>query len=89
VGNSDPYVVVKWRGAVAGSTAHKADTLNPSWRNERIQIPLLYAINNFDYGELSVEVWDKDFFKQGDFMGEARLTGRCLFIYTYIHTYIH
>jgi hypothetical protein len=28
----------------------------------------------FDVGEMSFEVWDKDFFKDGDFMGEAKVT---------------
>ena len=76
VGKSDPYVIVRWNGKKYGVTTYKKNTFNPAWNNEKFLINVSRA--GYEVGELVLEVWDKDFFKEGDFMGEVRLSGDIL-----------
>lgn len=73
-GNSDPYVVLKWNGQIQGQTSVKINTLNPTWSGEKFVVNI-HTQGNSAIGEMTMEVWDKDFFKEGDFMGEAKVTG--------------
>jgi hypothetical protein len=73
VGNSDPYVVLKWNNQVCGQTSVKINTLNPVWNGEKFVVNIL-THGGFEVGEMCFEVWDKDFFKDGDFMGEVKVT---------------
>lgn len=70
-GKSDPYIVVHWNNKIYGETTTKKNTLNPQWNNEKFLICLSEA--QYNIGRVTLEVWDKDFFKQGDFMGEVHL----------------
>ena len=74
VGNSDPYVVVKWNNIIYGQTSVKINTLNPVWKAEKFIVPI-YTHGGFNVEVMVFEVWDKDYFKEGEFMGEARVTG--------------
>jgi hypothetical protein len=73
VGNSDPYVVLKWNDQTIGQTSVKINTLNPVWNGEKFVLNVL-TFGGFNVGEMTFEVWDKDFFKDGDFMGQAKVT---------------
>lgn len=72
-GKSDPFVVVKWNDVVWGETAVRKDTLDPTWNDERFVVNINSAA--FLVPELVLEVWDKNFFTQGEFLGEIRLSG--------------
>ena len=69
-GKSDPFVVIKWNGKTYGETSYKKGNLNPQWTNEffRINIGTKIPVNA---GPLLLEVYDKDFFKEGDFLGQV------------------
>jgi hypothetical protein len=71
-GKSDPYVIVKWNGRDWGETSFKKDTLDPTWNSEKFLVNL--SVAHIDVGQLVLEVWDKNFFADGEFMGEIRLS---------------
>ncbi len=72
-GKSDPFVVVKWNDVTWGETAVRKGTLDPTWNDERFLINI--NASSFHIPELVLEVWDKNFFTQGEFLGEVRLSG--------------
>ena len=72
-GKSDPFVVVKWSDVIWGETVVRKDTLDPTWNDERFLINI--NASSFHIPELILEVWDKNFFTQGEFLGEVRLSG--------------
>jgi len=69
-GKSDPYVVLRWNGKVLGETAYKKGNLNPQWSHEIFHVNLS-VVNSVDAGPFTLEVYDKDFFTDGDFMGQV------------------
>jgi len=75
VGDSDPYVIVKWNGKELGRTAVKASNLNPVWDFEvfNMNIPQMAPST-----ELVLEVWDKDEGMTGDFLGQVVVGGDTL-----------
>ena len=75
-GKSDPYVVVRWGGKDYGETTTKKGTLDPSWSNEKFVVPIAEAGNSIP--DLTLEVWDRDFFTGGSFMGEVVISGDVL-----------
>lgn len=70
-GKSDPFVKVIFNDEIVGETAFKKNNLNPTWNDEKFLINLSKAGANV--GDLVLEVWDKDFFGDGQFMGEYRI----------------
>merc|ERR1712232_895300 len=77
-GTSDPYVELRVRDKHAGDNARSAfksrirkKTLNPNWFEQ-------YAvrIENPNYTEFIVKVWDYDFGRRDDFLGELRFNMR-------------
>ena len=62
--------MVKWNGQVVGETSYKKGNLNPQWSNESFQVDLGSRISA-DSSPLILEVYDKDFFKEGDFLGQV------------------
>jgi len=75
-GKSDPYVVIRWSGADYGETSCKNGTLEPVWTNEKFIVPVADAGSTIP--NLTIEVWDRDFFTGGSFMGEVVITGEQL-----------
>lgn len=70
-GKSDPYVKIIWNDKIYGETVHKKGTLDPQWNNEKFIINLSTVGYRLD--DMVLEVWDKDFFSEGEFMGEYRI----------------
>ncbi|CAM9640751.1 unnamed protein product, partial [Ectocarpus sp. 12 AP-2014] len=71
-GKADPIVSIKVNGDVddaeRGRTHSIAGTLQPVWRNPP-EVFILTAVE-----EILLEVWDVDFHKKSDFLGEVRLS---------------
>jgi Ca2+-dependent lipid-binding protein len=72
-GRSDPYVVARWNDEDRGETSTKRGTLDPTWNNEKFVINLAEA--GFTLPDLHLEVWDRDFFTGGEFIGEVVISG--------------
>ena len=53
-----------------GETSYKKANLNPQWSNESFQVDLGSKVSA-DSSPLILEVYDKDFFKEGDFLGQV------------------
>ncbi|CAM9193761.1 unnamed protein product [Scytosiphon promiscuus] len=71
-GKADPIVYVKVNGdgddAERGRTNCVAGTLHPVWRKPA-EVFILTGVE-----ELILEIWDVDYLKKGDFLGEVRLS---------------
>jgi len=80
-GKSDPYCVVRWEGKEVHRTKTIKKELNPKWTNETAELPVeAWRRDDDDECEntservLVVEVWDEDFLRSGDFLGQVVLT---------------
>ena len=72
-----PYILyIRWNGENCGETSVKKSTSHPQWNNEKFLICLSDA--KYDIKSMYIEVWDKDFFREGDFLGEIVLTSDIL-----------
>jgi Ca2+-dependent lipid-binding protein len=69
-GKSNPYVKVMWNDRVF-QTPHVKNNLNPVWNNEKFSINISSMCSLGE--ELVVQVWEKNFFADGVFMGEIRI----------------
>ena len=72
-GKSDPFVMVRWNEKMWGETTTKKDTLDPVWNDQKFLVNLTSGGSRV--ADLVIEVWDKNFFTQGEFMGEVRIRG--------------
>jgi Ca2+-dependent lipid-binding protein len=69
-GKSNPFVKVCWNDRVY-ETAYVKNNLNPSWNNEKFSINITSIASLSE--ELVLQVWEKNFFTDGVFMGEVRI----------------
>jgi len=68
MGLSDPFVICKVRGRNVFQTKVVWDNLNPEWNHPPQEVQLE------DFKDIKFDVFDKDLFSQGDFLGSASLT---------------
>ena len=66
-GKSDPVVVGKWNGVEVGRSPILKKTLDPDWG--QFDFPPIKVDEEEEDGEFTLEVYDADFGKIGDFLG--------------------
>ena len=67
---------IRWNGENCGETSVKKSTSHPQWNNEKFLVCLSDA--KYDMKSMYIEVWDKDYFREGNFLGEIVLTSDIL-----------
>ena len=75
-GKSDAFVVAKCNNKVLGETSTKRATVNPDWAGEKVSINLSHA--DVAGHDVHLEVWDRDFFSGGTFLGRVVLDSELL-----------
>ncbi|CAM9268105.1 unnamed protein product, partial [Discosporangium mesarthrocarpum] len=71
-GSSDPFAVVSLNGREVGRTRTLYKTLEPVWSDPSENFPLP-MVGDKRRCRVTVELWDEDLGKRGDFLGQAML----------------